>query len=306
MGAQGSVVDPDDFEKLEKDVTSIRGQVSGLNALKDKVDDISKAAVSALDYKKLAESLALATNYTETLAKAIAKNPNELSVPLALEISKTSAALEALNQNLSKNTVFQDKVADTLSSNPAYKARIKGEQGAAGNIGEKAAIQSNLYDTGYMMWCADGELCKLPNGKSGIDFGKGESKIWDDGQLRIRTDDNLYFHIGNKEALHIDSNRVKTDRLDIGGWTIQEEGDHLVFKRGNAQQGAGNQAHLRMAADGNFWLSRSTGPGWVADNMMRTDRDYGIKVAGNGQWADMGKTHSDKNYHWVKVKFESF
>ena len=305
MGATSSV-DEAQFNALKNTVNSQASKINALDALKSKVDNLSTAAASGIEYTKLAEAINKEANYRENLAVAIAKNPNDLGANLASEIGKNNSIIENLNSKLAASTTLQDKVADALSSNDKYKERIRGPKGVDGSIGDQASLESNLFDKGNTMWCADGELCKIPQGKKGIDWGYGASKIIDDAQLRIMTDDNIHFHVGNKEALHIDSNRVKTDRLDIGGWTIQEEGNHLVFKRGNAQQGAGNQAHLRMAADGNFWLSRSTGPGWVADNMMRTDRDYGIKVAGNGQWADMGKTHSDKNYHWVKVKFESF
>lgn len=72
------------------------------------------------------------------------------------------------------------------------------------------------------IWCADGDVCTLPPGKTS---------------------------------------------LLIGGWTITEDGNRdLVFKRGDASDAA-DQPYLKMGVDGNFWVSRSTSRGWVADTI---------------------------------------
>ncbi|NBP03144.1 MAG: hypothetical protein EBU90_24170, partial [Proteobacteria bacterium] len=257
-------------EKLKNKVTSIDTSVSSLNALKSQVSDLSKATASEIKYNDLA--LAITNNDTNknALATAIASNPNKLGEALASSIGTNTTVIQSLQDKLGTNTTFQTAMADTLSSDK-YKVKFQGPKGADGNIGDGGALKSNLFDQGRTMWCADGDLCKIPQGKKGIDWGYGASKIYDDGQLRINSDDNIHFNINNNEKMHINNDRVRipvleTDRINIGGWNIRQDGDHLVFRRGDAGDGD-NQAHLRMAADGNFWVSRSSRRGWVADGL---------------------------------------
>jgi hypothetical protein len=70
------------------------------------------------------------------------------------------------------------------------------------------------------------------------------------------------------------------DQIRIGSWNIFEDGDgHLVFSRAGAGMGSENQGHIRMASDGNLWISRSSGPGWVADNIkgIRDNQDNFVR-----------------------------
>uniref|UniRef100_A0A6C0H6U0 Uncharacterized protein n=1 Tax=viral metagenome TaxID=1070528 RepID=A0A6C0H6U0_9ZZZZ len=270
MGAGGSGVDPGEFEKLKNKVGSLDASVSSLNVLKTQVSDVSKAAASAIKYDDLA--LAITNNDTNknSLATAIASNPNKLGDALATSIGSNTTVIQSLQDKLGSNNVFQTAIADTLSSDK-YKVKFQGPRGADGNIGDAGALKSNLFDQSLTIWCADGELCKLPSGKKGIDWGYGASKIYDDGQLRINSDDNIHFNINNNEKMHINNDRVRipvleTDRINIGGWNIRQDGDHLVFRRGDADAGD-NQPHLRMAQDGNLWVSRSIRRGWVADGL---------------------------------------
>ncbi len=86
---------------------------------------------------------------------------------------------------------------------------------------------------------------------------------------------NLHIHKGdiNDWYAAVDGGKMLYGRnaLRTGptGWMITEDGQHLVFKINNAVQGSDNQAHLRMTQDGNLWLSRSSGPGWVADSLQK-------------------------------------
>jgi hypothetical protein len=53
------------------------------------------------------------------------------------------------------------------------------------------------------MWCADGDLCKIPQGKKGLDWGYGASKIHDDGQLKIESDDNIILRVGDTDIVKV-------------------------------------------------------------------------------------------------------
>ena len=70
-----------------------------------------------------------------------------------------------------------------------------------------------------------------------------------------------------KDVVMADSNG-NVGSIKIGSWVISENSDgHLVFSKNGAALGTADQGHIRMAQDGNLWLSRSSGPGWVADNI---------------------------------------
>jgi len=85
---------------------------------------------------------------------------------------------------------------ETGTRGPIGLTGTMGPIGNTGTMGPRGTI-----DMTRTMWCADGELCKLPGGTSatsgnkGIDFvrgGSNSSRIFDDGKLRIKTDDDLY------------------------------------------------------------------------------------------------------------------
>ena len=328
MGAQTSTVDEAKFNALQNKVNSVQSQISGFNDLKTKVNDISTAAASAIEYSKLAEAINKETAYRENLAKAIAKNPNELSVPLVVELSKSTAALQALNENLSKNTVFQDKVADTLSNNPTYKTRIRGEQGAAGNIGDKAALKSNLFDTGLTMWCADGELCELPKGKGGV---KGSFEVGDG--LRVKGNKILFNN--HPDMNHgIQKRNGGGDFKDgpfIHGWgggalgsyeggekvALNWDSNQNVYLPGGLYFGHGweirpNDSGLRFYKNGHQkFVLHNNGSPWADDThyLMGQNKRYAAKFISNDNrhdgWVDMGKNrHGNKGENGTRIQFE--
>jgi hypothetical protein len=170
MGASSSV-DEAQFKSLQNTVNSQASKINALSGLEKQISDVNKAAASGIEYSKLAEAINKETNYRQNLAVAIAQNPNDLGKNLADEIGKSNSIIENLNSKLAASTTLQDKVADTLSSNDKYKERIRGPKGADGSIGDQAALKSNLFDTGYTMWCADGEFCKIPDKKKGGEIG---------------------------------------------------------------------------------------------------------------------------------------
>ncbi|NBP04218.1 MAG: hypothetical protein EBU90_29840, partial [Proteobacteria bacterium] len=317
-------------EKLKNKVTSIDTSVSSLNALKSQVSDLSKATASSIKYDDLA--LAITNNDTNknALATAIASNPNKLGDALATSIGSNTTVIQSLQDKLGTNTTFQTAMADTLSSDK-YKIKFQGPKGADGNIGDAGALKSNLFDQGRTMWCADGDVCYVPDNKNWVRHpgpnlvlgGKQDKNRW---IIHTPNDDRkgMWIAPGNGtdnwdwgKAFNINNDGVRVPRLFIGGWTIQEEGDHLVFKKGNASTDD-NQPNLRMASDGNFWISRSNGRGWVGDNLKNirnpTDElivaDWRIKKEGNNlrvfhkdQWwnyyeFDKGAGRNDKWVGW--------
>uniref|UniRef100_A0A6C0H6Y9 Uncharacterized protein n=1 Tax=viral metagenome TaxID=1070528 RepID=A0A6C0H6Y9_9ZZZZ len=238
MGAGSSGVDPAEFETLKNKVSSIDSSISSLNALKTQVSDVSKAAASAIKYDDLA--LAITNNDTNknALATAIASNPNKLGDSIASSIGSNTQVIQSLQDKLGSNTTFQTAMADTLSSDK-YKVKFQGPKGADGNIGDAGALKSNLFDQGRTMWCADGDVCYVPDNKNWVRHpgpnlvlgGKQDKNRW---IIHTPNDDRkgMWIAPGNGtdnwdwgKALNILSNG------DIqGGGTMRVGGDNNSFK----------------------------------------------------------------------------
>ena len=237
MGAGGSSIDPAEFETLKRKMTSIESSVNSLNSLKTQVDSLASAAAKQISYSDLALSITNNDTNKNALATAIASNPNKLGEALASSIGTNQTVIQSLQDKLGTNSTFQTAMADTLSSDK-YKVKFQGPKGADGNIGDAGALKSNLFDQGRTMWCADGELCKIPKDKKGIDWGYGASKIIDDGELRIMSNDQIHFGIDGKTMARVDSEWGGLSVLNPDGrWTHfgHKNGGRNNWIRGDTQ-----------------------------------------------------------------------
>lgn len=103
------------------------------------------------------------------------------------------------------------ELVNKLKNFPEFKGP-KGDQGEKGEKGDVGSIDSDAnkaFLRGNSLWCADGELCKVPQGKKGLDWGYGGSKIIDDAQLKVETDDNIFLRTGNKDKIHIGPSHIQ-------------------------------------------------------------------------------------------------
>jgi hypothetical protein len=251
MGAGSSVVDPAAFQTLQNDVKKLNNNLSSLAGLSDKVDNISTAAAGSIKYDDLALAITTNTNNNDTLAKAIANNPNKLGEALAGSIGSNQTVIQSLQDKLGSNSNFQTAMADTLSSDK-YKVKFQGPRGSDGNIGDAGALKSNLFDQGRTMWCADGELCKIPKDKKGIDWGYGASKIVDDGHLRIISDDNILLRVGDKsqKGIHI-------TQAGLGGVVIGDE-EHADYTGLNLRRRDGRWTYFDWKDDQKNYIRGDT------------------------------------------------
>ena len=131
-----------------------------------------------------------------------------------------TAKLQIINALVSQK-LFLDNIANNLTSNTTYKNRITGPPGT---IADAASLASTLKPN--TLWCADGDLCSIPVGKKGLDWNFGGSKIYDDKNLHIATDDNLYL---DAQAINFIPGATITSpgRLHIAG------GDNLYILNKN-------------------------------------------------------------------------
>jgi hypothetical protein len=328
MGASSSV-DEAQFNALKNTVNSQAGKINALDALKSKVDNLSTAAASGIEYTKLAEAINKEANYRENLAKEIAKNPNELGANLAAEIGKNNSIIENLNSKLGASTTLQDKVADTLSSNDKYKERIRGPKGVDGSIGDQASLKSNLFDKGNTMWCADGELCKIPDKKKGIQTPHTQTDSLSIGKWRIHADDHAlrFFENGvQKYALHGGAAPGEwKDRLWSSGpisslnWNFQQHPNgNLHIHQGNVDDWSAAVTTYNLHARKGMHIHEGSLHG---GNVVKTDAEYAIRAtrpSNDHDWVyltrhDEWNGHRGKNatYHagkgeWQRFKFEQY
>jgi hypothetical protein len=230
MGAIGSGIDPAEFQTLKNDVKKIKSNLNNLTGLSDKVDSISKATASSIKYDDLA--LAITTNDTNkaALATAIAGNPNKLGDALAGSIGSNITVIQSLQDKLGSNTNFQTAIADTLSSDK-YKVKFQGPRGSDGNIGDAGALKSNLFDTGRTMWCADGELCQIPKGKTGISVSQSAALKFGDGftkEINAGTISYGRFDGGENGSLNIVGGGKDGQARLVRVWDTLQLGDAIL------------------------------------------------------------------------------
>jgi Collagen triple helix repeat (20 copies) len=135
----------------------------------------------------------------------------------------------------------------------------KGAKGDAGNIGSAESVKQTLLP--ITMWCADGELCKLPAGKKGLDWGYGKSKIYDDANLYIESDDNVYVRIGDKNIAQMTPGGAVVNgvtRLNgdvyLTGRLFTKVGNQWVLM--NQIDGDRLQLHIYNSEGGQNWAGR--------------------------------------------------
>jgi hypothetical protein len=103
-----------------------------------------------------------------------------------------------------KPTVYSKVQGDSLNSDlQSFKAQ--------NNTRIESLISSNsIVDAKKnMIWCGDGQLCNIPEGKKGLNWGYGGSQIYDSGDLTLDTDDNIKFDIGQKNIARISQGGFK-------------------------------------------------------------------------------------------------
>ena len=302
------------------DITSLKAQVKALQTktsdyatLKTQVADASSNLAKSIDYEALAKKITDVSSYNEKVAAALAKNPGVLGEGLAAKIGTNDAVIQRIWTGLQDNTTFAKTVSDKLTDDAsAYRGRLQGNKGDPGELASsQEAVKKALYDKKYTMWCADGDVCKVPDGNTVVDIG---STIRSPGRMHITGQELLY--LLNKNGVVIGKEwggngnltvqgELNVGRINIGGWNIREEGDHLVFRRGDADNGD-NQPHLRMAGDGNFWVSRSSQRGWVADNLgNKINNGENIHIRSNrhgGMRALVQGSDSQNIGEWEKLR----
>jgi hypothetical protein len=293
MGASSSV-DEAQFKALQNTVNSQTSKINALSGLESKVDNISNAAASAIDYSKVAEAIDKQTTLRESLATQIAKNPGALADNLAVKIGdQNSAVLLNLNDKLSANSNFQKKIADSISGDSVFKTRIKGDKGEPGTISNLEALKDNLFEQGRTMWCADGDVCQIPPknnvrlagaaGAMNVDLGgaNGGPNRW---ILHVPNREGRVLHIASWNKQNNDWDwgsqvNIQPHQLQIGNWRINTGDGHFRVFNGDKQK------FVLHAGDGETWfsdipkgyLNHALGDvkGWARDRFAKRGHQHG-------------------------------
>ena len=131
-----------------------------------------------------------------------------------------------------------------------------GPQGETGPKGETGPAAS---------WCTGGgELCTfLPTGKKGFEWGYGGSKIYDDANLKVESDDNVIIKTHGKNSLIISKNGATSGAPSDNEWSsLALNGNEAgtapvasIFKNGPARTIDGGPDTMTMRNDkGNLRL----------------------------------------------------
>lgn len=239
---KGFVKESDLIPLAKRDEVLLKSQASGLY-----VDESDKASSSTqkdadnkwVTPKWVSENIITSTINETTVAQKLGDNStfrNSLITPLAQNVtlqsgiaggllvdSNKSNFISALHDQFVISDTFKKALSETLTSNEEYKKAL---QGPAGTF-SASAIEQNLWSgTGVgegkkVMWCADGDICKVPVGKTGIQFTGGDQVILGfaanatDPKV-VKVDDRLALKRGNSIEFARDSSKGVNTVGDIG------------------------------------------------------------------------------------------
>jgi hypothetical protein len=274
MGTSSNAVSKSDFEGLQSTVRTLQTKIKSLESTS--VDDKAiQGIVKNIDYIKLKNELSMSDLSTEVL-----KTPGAIADSVAQSFTKDSTKMTPIATALADNQTFATTMAKTLTdSTSQYKSSLRGEKGETGNLTtSKEAAKDALYDkTKYTMWCADGDICKLPATVKGIDWGYGGSKIIDDAQLRIMSDDQVWLQVPGEQVVvqngwgGLSIRNPDDGRGHQGHWTHfgHKHGDYRNYIRGRTHVDGG------LVVDGRDFHKLWDDFYWTLDNnMVRRDKTY--------------------------------
>ena len=286
----GNSASTSELASLKADVNALKTKTSDYATLKTQVADASSNAAKSIDYEALAKKITDVSAYNDKVAAALGNNPGKLGEGLAAKMGNDSTVTARIVTGLQDNTTFAKTVSDKLTDDTgAFRDRLRGDKGAPGELASsKEAVKKALYDTKYTMWCADGDVCKVPAGNNGVEapslkVNKIQIGNW---YLEQHPNGNLHIHQGNlddwstavttkrlhaREGLHIHNGQLHLP----DSWTIGQNGggDYLRFNKGGDVKGAVHES-------GGYW-GRNYGDkflhDWARESFVRKDKTYELR-----------------------------
>lgn len=198
-----------DLLRSKIDVTTLKGPQgptgpTGADATTNPAELVSAFKNDTVAMGSLATKIA--TDNTTTLGERITGE-------FSKETTSATALRTQLAGTLSSSGNFQTAIANLLTTNSTYKDRIKGD---TGSVASDEALRLQLQPK--TMWCADGAICDIPTGKQGIKFGAGASSIYDNDNLNIRTNNNIFIENKNLKGYKlVGDQNIMTGKLHVDG-----------------------------------------------------------------------------------------
>lgn len=258
----GNSASTSELTSLKSKVKALESKTSDYATLKTQVADASSNAAKSIDYEALAKKITDVSSYNDKVAAALAKNPGALGEGLAAKMGKDDIVTTRIVTGLQDNTSFAKTVSDKLTDEAGgFRDRLRGDKGPPGELASsKEAVKKALYDTKYTMWCADGDICKVPAGNTTVEIGSEGigSTLKSPGRMHITGDESLY--LLNKNGVIIGKDWGGNGNLTVQGNLLVRDRDVL--------------AELDKLKADFFWT--------LENNMVRRDRHYDI-IGRNGR-----------------------
>jgi hypothetical protein len=250
----GATASKSDLTALKTSVKNLQTKVKALETTS--VDDKAiQGVVKNLDYLKLKNELSMSDLSTEVL-----KNPGAIAESVAQSFTTNADRMTPIATALADNEKFAKTLADTLTDTSGkYRSALRGDKGETGDLSSsKDAIKAALYDKKYTMWCADGEVCKVPTGVKTLEVPRLKIGNWylephgsADGDLRFHKGDvnDWFLNVGNDKNISVRNEHVNgkkiTQLANDFYWTIENN----MVRRDKSYAINGNKGYLQ-AADG--------------------------------------------------------
>jgi hypothetical protein len=293
----GSSTSTADTTQLKNSVASLQSAMSSLQST------VSSLPTKSVDYTQLSNSLVNTSDNLNKITSGIINSPDKLATALTPGLIANTPFVNSINQSISKNTDFTKSVSNLITSDATFKAILKGDKGEPGNIGDYTALKSNLYGstlTGATnpatIWCADGDLCNIPKGVLGLQFGVGLDREQNAGQISYGKHDG-----GVDGSLDVIGAGKNGQARVVRVWDALQIGDAIFRQDDDWVRITGNKndfnAYNRGLAAKNLWARDKL---YVANrdilaelddlknNVIRKDRKYGIKSSRGGYLSDQG------------------
>jgi hypothetical protein len=226
----GATASKSDLTALKTSVQNLQTKVKALETTS--VDDKAiQGVVKNLDYLKLKNELSMSDLSTEVL-----KNPGAIAESVAQSFTTNADRMTPIATALADNEKFAKTLADTLTDTSGkYRSALRGDKGETGDLSSsKDAIKAALYDKKYTMWCADGEVCKVPTGVKTLEVPRLKIGNWylephgsADGDLRFHKGDvnDWFLNVGNDKNISVRNEHVNgkkiTQLANDFYWTIE-------------------------------------------------------------------------------------
>jgi len=250
------------------------------------------------DPAQVVEKLKIDNTFMTSLGINIAKNSTELATSVASSIGTSDAIRSQIVSSLQSRQEFLNALADKLTNDNTYKARIIGPPGT---IADDESIKLTFEKKS--LWCADGELCTIPtkkwDGSTNRSLGElgiqipANGRIHTPGRLHMSGDEFLY--ILNKSGAIVGKEWGGTGNLSVQGKLTV--GDKLLTPPGSNLCNSNGTICVDIADIKN-----------LMDNAVRVDRHYSIENSFNRGALQAGnawdaRLSSNPGGEWERWKF---